>query len=184
VIQEFAQKTRRGESFDPGSLAIDGIGGGTLQEAHPSWTVHMLLGALEYYKLENIKAMQISPGDDYWTIDIPNMKEPWSPTAQRIWKWLNCSWDHPVPEESQATTNLDALRGQPITELVRWEKDDWEMFAGAGPDVDENDVRIVPLGTMLGHDESLECIVNLEIGSGLWRKDGNSEWHPWEREGA
>jgi hypothetical protein len=44
----------------------------------------MLLGALDYYDLKRIKAFQIRPDREHWTIDIPNMNEPWNPTVQPI----------------------------------------------------------------------------------------------------
>jgi hypothetical protein len=51
-------------------------------------------------------------------------------------------------------------------------------FAGPGPDVEERDIRAIPLGTMIGHDATLECVVNLEVGSGLWRHGIGCEWNP------
>jgi hypothetical protein len=75
-------------------------------------------------------------------------------------------------------TNLDALRGAPITEACRWEEDEWEMFAGAGPDVAEEDARLVPLGCLLASDPSLAAVVDLEVGKGLWREPGGA-WVPW-----
>jgi hypothetical protein len=134
---------------------------------------------VDYYGLKQIKAFQIRPDQKHWTIDVPNMREPWSPIGQPIWKWLEAEWEFPVPSTSKAITNLDALRGHPITEVMRWEEGEWELFAGAGPDVDKNDMRIVPLGTMLGYDSTLECIVNLEVGSGIWRDERGDAWHPW-----
>jgi hypothetical protein len=73
----------------------------------------------------------------------------------------------------------DALRGEPITELTRWAADEWEMFAGAGPDVLEADLRVVPLATLVGFDPSLVAALSIEVGTGLWREDGESEWNEW-----
>ena len=70
------------------------------------------------------------------------------------------------------------MRGGRITEAVRWEETEWELFAGAGPDVVEKDVRIVPLGVLLGVDPTLEEATYLDIGKGLWR-DSDSEWVTW-----
>jgi hypothetical protein len=179
VVKDFARRITSGEWSESSSLDFGGLGRMSLQEVELSWGHRMLLGALDYYGLKQIKAFQISPDSEHWTIDVPNMKESWSPDSQPTWKWLEATWDFPVSPKSKAITNLDALRGHPITELTRWEAGEWELFAGAGPDVDESDLRIVPLGTMLGHDATLECIVNLEIGFGLWREGAGLEWHPW-----
>ena len=63
------------------------------------------------------------------------MSQTWSPQSEPVWGWLAEDWNYPVPEKSIAATNLDALRGKPITEVMRWEEEEWEMFAGAGPDI-------------------------------------------------
>ena len=63
---------------------------------------------------------------------------------------------------------------------MRWEEDEWEIFAGDGPDGPKDEIRVVPLGTLLGADESLVPIVKLSIGEGLLRDhDPNSYWRPW-----
>ena len=41
-------------------------------------------------------------------------------------------------------------------------------------------IRVVPLGTLIGADRSLEPVVNLPLSGGFWR-DAVSEWHPWEK---
>jgi hypothetical protein len=87
-------------------------------------------------------------------------------------------WSYPVPSKSVAGTNLAALRGERITEAMRWEEDEWELYAGAGPDVAKEAMRVVPLGTLLAADMSLEAVVSLRIGEGLWR-DADSAWHSW-----
>jgi hypothetical protein len=62
---------------------------------------------------------------------------------------------------------------------MRWEEDEWEMFAGSGPDVEKNDIRVVSLGTILGIDSTLLSAVDLKIGEGLWRTDRDSDWNEW-----
>lgn len=64
---------------------------------------------------------------------------------------------------------------------MRWEQDEWEMFAGAGPDIAEAERRVVPIGVLLAADPSLLPAVDLRIGTGFWR-DAQSEWHPWGKE--
>jgi len=138
-----------------------------------------MLGALDYYGVRDIDAMQVVPDERHTTIDVPDMTRLWSAQAEPIWQWLHEPWAYDVPETSTATTNLDALRGARITEVTRWEEGEWEMFAGAGPDVADDDARVVPLGCLLAADPSLAASVKLEIGKGLWREDGDGDWHAW-----
>jgi hypothetical protein len=72
------------------------------------------------------------------------------------------------------------MMGEPITELTRWEDNEWEMFAGEGPEVEKDDMRVVSLGTILGIDKTLMPAIDLPIGEGLWRTDGDAEWNNWE----
>lgn len=110
-------------------------------------------------------------------LDIPEMTAPWSATVEPVWRWLREPWTFPVPKNSEAVTDLAALRGKPVTETARWEENYWELFAGRGPDVPKEEKRVVALGTLVAADPSLAAVMNLKLGTGLWR-DGHSEWHP------
>jgi Domain of unknown function (DUF4262) len=159
---------------------VVGQGSFALREVHSSWVQELLLGALDYYQKRDIRVLQIVPDKPHWTIDVPDMSAPWSAAEEPIWRWLREPWKYPVPENSTATTNLSALRGNRITEVARWEVDEWEIFAGAGPDVPKDELRVVPVGTMLARDGSLARLLNLEVGAGVWR-DADSDWHPWRK---
>lgn len=158
---------------------VSELGSFSLQSVHVSWAKELMLGALDYYKRSEIVALQVLPDDSHWTIDVPDMSAAWTPAT--AWRWSREPWTYPVPENATATTNLDALRGNRISEVMRWEEDEWEMFAGAGPDVPKADLRVVPLGTLLAFDKSLVPIVNLPLGQGVWRDaHPESEWHQWQ----
>ena len=159
---------------------IPGLGSFTIREAHKSWATKFMLGAFDYYKTQDIPALQVVPDQTHWTIDVPDLSAPWNPTTEPVWRWLNEPWTYPVPPDSLATTNLGALRGDRVTEATRWEENEWELFAGNGPDVPKDDVRVVSLGTLVASDESLLPVTRLPIGEGLWR-DSTSDWHPWRR---
>jgi hypothetical protein len=163
---------------DQETFEVAGRGSFILRKVHSTWTTELMLGALDYYQNSDIPALQIVPNGSHWTIDVPDMSVPWNATTEPVWRWLHEPWTYPVPTHSTAATNLAALRGEPITEVMRWEENEWEIFAGAGPDVPKEDVRVVRLGTLLAADESLVPAVHLAIGEGLWR-DPKSEWHPW-----
>lgn len=161
---------------------VNGLGSFTLRKVHNSWATEFMLGAFDYYQKRDIPALQIVPDKAHWTIDVPDMSAPWNVIAEPVWQWLHEPWTFPVPEDSTAATNLAALRGDQITEVTRWEEDEWEMFAGSGPDVLKDDMRVVSLGTLIAADKSLVPVMNLAIEEGLWRDpDPDSEWHPWRK---
>jgi uncharacterized protein DUF4262 len=153
-------------------------GGFSLRKVDMSWAKTLMLGVFDYYQVKTIDAYQILPDDAHWTIDIPDLSQPCTPRLAPGWRWSYEPWTYPIPRKSVALTNLDALRGKRITEVMRWEEDQWEIFAGSGEDTTEAERRVVPLGILLAADSSLLPAVNLQVGAGLWR-DEESEWHPW-----
>lgn len=139
----------------------------------------MMLGALDFYNVSEVPALQISPDKNHWTVEIPNLSQPWNNAIEPAWRWLNAEWEYLIPEQSIAITNLDALRGLPVTEAMRWEENQWELFAGAGPDISKEEIREVPLGTLIGIDPTLKPVTDLVVGKGLWRDSGELKWHSW-----
>ena len=138
----------------------------------------MMLGAFDYFKTEDLTAYQIFPSHDHWTIDVPDMSQPWSAASAPAWAWLYQPWALPVPSSSIAVTNFAALRGGRVTEVARWEPDQWEAFAGSAPEAEE-DARIVPIGTLIGADESLSRMTGLAVDEGI-RRDSDSDWQVWK----
>ncbi|WP_133989690.1 hypothetical protein [Dinghuibacter silviterrae] len=137
------------------------------------------LGVIDYYETNDIKSLQIIPDFHHYTLDVPDTSPKWDVNLNPIWQWLDRKWDYNVPENSTVVTNINALLGEAITEVMRWEENEWEMFAGPGPERDKKDMRVVPLGTMLGIDKMLLPAIDLRIGKGLWREGDNSEWNDW-----
>lgn len=179
IFNEIVNNLRAGSWTVGQKIIIDGLGEFSFLPVHHSWSKMMLLGVFDYYKKADIRVFQIVPDAIHFTYDIPDMSREWNVSTEPVWQWLDRKWQYNVPEKSQVTTNLEALKGAAITELMRWEEDEWEMFAGAGPDVEKKDIRVVSLGTMLGIDNTLLPAVDLEIGKGLWRTDKDSEWQNW-----
>ncbi len=62
---------------------------------------------------------------------------------------------------------------------MRWEKDDWQVFTQNGNNIDENALRVLPITTILGIDETLFPITKLNIGKGLWRSEDELIWNDW-----
>ena len=151
----------------------------TIRKVAPSWATHLVLGAIDYYDAPEIRVLQLIPDEDHWTLDVPDLSQPRGADCDPVWQWLTEPWRYTVSDESRAVTNIEALRGECITEVMRWEIDEWEMFAGAGPDVPKADLRVVPLGVLLGADPTLSVVTELEEGKGLWRESNGAEWHEW-----
>jgi hypothetical protein len=179
IFHSIVKEIKKEKSAIGDKIHIDNLGTFSLSKVHPSWSSLMLLGVFDYYKISDINAFQITPAIDHYTLDIPDMSKELDASAAPVWQWLAHEWNLSVPENSTVVTNINALLGETVTEVARWESDEWEMFAGAGPDVDERDMRVVPLGTMLGIDGSLFPSVHVEIGKALWRESKDSAWQNW-----
>jgi hypothetical protein len=173
------RKLRQPASWESKRIKCAPKGTFSLRRVHMTWAKALMLGVFDYYQVKKIQAYQIVPDKAHWTIEIPDMTKPWSPKLAPAWRWLQEEWTYPVPIDSVALSDLGALRGRRITEVMRWEKDQWEMFAGAGPDIPEEERRVVMLGSLLAADESLRPAVDLRVETGLWRGKDESEWHPW-----
>lgn len=177
IVQKVADLERGGVA--PGKLIdLGNLGGFRLQEVSRAWIEALALGALEYYNQRPFKMFQLLPDSHHTTVDVPDMSRKLNESEGTAWQWLWMPWNHSVPSSATATTNLDALRGAPITEAARWENDEWELFAGSGPDVDSADIRVVPIGTLLAHAPTLEAVLGLAVGKATWR-DEEMNWHQW-----
>jgi hypothetical protein len=141
-----------------------------------SWCKKLMLGVYDYYSVDEITAYQIIPIER--TLDTPIMSDALI-ANDPVWKWLYMDWNIDAPKNSYVITDLNALKGKTITEVTKWEDHVWEMFSGPGPDVEKEDIRIVPLGTVLGIDATLKPILNLIVGQGLWRDNKDSSWQDW-----
>ncbi len=160
-------------------IGIQGLGNFTLSRVDESWCKLMLLGVYDFFNLKNFNAIQIIPDENHYTLDVPNLSKKFEPLSESIWKWLTSEWEYPISRDLTVVTNLDALKGKTITEIMRWEEDEFEMFAGAGPDVEKEDIRIAPIGTILGIDSSISPALKLTIGKGIWREKKDKEWNKW-----
>jgi hypothetical protein len=176
IVSEFNQ----GRNNEGTNILNDSLGTFKLSEVKPTWSEKMMLGVYDYLDVKEFKGLQIIPDKMHYTNEIPEMDKEYHENEQPVWKWLTQKWPYPVPKESLVTTNIDALKGEYIKEVMRWENDSWEMFTMPGPDVPDEDVRIVSLGTMLGIDESLEPSVHIKLEEGIWRKDKDSDWNKWQ----
>ncbi|SDG56841.1 hypothetical protein SAMN04487996_12020 [Dyadobacter soli] len=155
------------------------LGSFSLSSVDKSWSRLVALGAYDFYDQDDIQFVQILPDKEHITMDIPDMSMKFDSCFNPVWQWLIRNWDYSVPRNSTAVTNLKVLRGEKATEAMRWEVDQWEIFSGAGPDVPKEDLRVVPLGVLLGIDQSLEQTIHLQVGTGLWRDPVHLVWNSW-----
>lgn len=180
VLQELSRRLRHGgASFEEG-VELRPFGTFHFRRVDASWVRLLLLGALDYYDQDEIPACQVVPDHEHWTIDVPDLSRPWSASAEPVWRWLGDDWSYSVPPSSHVATNLEALRGARVTEVSRWEEDYWEAFAGSGSGLAPEDARVVPLGTLLGADDSLGRILDLKVGESIWRDPEGGDWNAWE----
>lgn len=163
---------------DAERFSVPELGHFDLGVVDSSWARTLLLGIFDVYAGEQVPVKQIIPTGDLRTIDVPDLAEAWKPGRDPVWRYVYEPWDLPVPKESKGVTDLNALRGAPISEAMRWEEDNWELFAGVGPEIPREQVRIVPLGGLVAFDPTLEPVVHLGVEEGLMR-DPPGSWRPW-----
>jgi hypothetical protein len=184
IIKAVVEKLTAKLVSESGACGVDPFGGFSFRRCDPSWTALLMTGASDFYQRSEVHGLQILPDSGHKTLDVPDTGIPWSPESAPIWRYIKESWPFSVPPTSHAATDLDALRGSPVTEACRWEEDYWELFAGAGPDVPNEEKRVVGLGMLLAADPSLAPILDLKVGDGIWRED-SLQWQTWaRREGA
>jgi Domain of unknown function (DUF4262) len=180
IFAEIISASKGKSDWHNQSVSIDSLGDFSIARVDKSWSELLTLGVFDYYNQTEIQVWQILPDVSHRTLDVPDMSQAFEVASQPIWQWLSRKWDYPIPSGSMAVTDLSVLFGEKATEITRWEEDEWEIFSGAGPDMPKELMRIVPLGLLFGIDKSLEKVISLEIGKGLWRDEVELEWNDWE----
>jgi len=178
ILNGIAKMIDKGSGFNS-TFNLDSLGEFRLSNVHSSWSEIMILGVYDYYNAKEVNAYQVLPAKNNFTLDIPNMTKIWLSTEQPAWMWLTEDWVYDVSEKVTVVTDLDTLKGNPITEIMRWEKEEWEMFSGPSTEFDEKAIRVVPIGLLLSIDSSLLPALELNIGKGMWRKGISDNWKDW-----
>lgn len=178
ILHAFHRKWK-GPKGSTKPLVLEGHGSFALHEADRTWVSRLLRGARDHYQ-RDITAFQIVPDDDHRTLDVPDMRVAYSPSSEPVWQCVEKPWPYEIPEDSTVITNLDALRGAPITEVCRWEDDYWEAFAGDGTETPEADTRVVSPLWLVASDPSLAPMLGLEVEKGIHRS-ARGAWKPWVR---
>ena len=159
-----------------GTAALD-LGAGevvhvTLAPTHPSWVERLVPAS------RRGDYVQVTP-IDHVTVDVVPMDQPYDADTAGAWRWLSEPWEFAVPSTSTVATNLAALRGEPVTEVSRWEHDYLEAFAGSGPDTPRDEVRFVGFPLLVGADPSLATAAGLDVGESIRRPDASAAWALW-----
>lgn len=151
-----------------------------LRPVDPSWA-RMMLWTSKYYGHERQFLQVVPRSDAAKTLDVPNMESMHGPVGDPCWRYLEEPWTLPIPKSSNVATNLALLRGGVAVEAGRWEPDEWEVFAHPVLTGDSRqDMRIVPIGTVLGLDNTNQPIANLAVGSCIRRESRDAPWTTWE----
>ncbi|SHN34370.1 DUF4262 domain-containing protein [Chitinophaga sp. CF418] len=168
---------RDGNYFE--SIDLEDLGVFSIRHVDHSWARRLMLGVYDYYKIEKVNAFQIVPDEDHFTLDVPDMTKSFDTTMEPVWQWFEKDWDLDIPEKSTVTTNIEVLMGTPITEIVRWEDDYWEMFSEVGPDGPNEWKRVVSIGTIIAIDPSVTPALNLPLEKGFLRDSKDDDWRDW-----
>jgi len=99
---------------------VNNYGSFELKNVHKTWTELMALGFYDYYEKKNILALQIIPDVKHITLDVPDMSEEFNVSSQPVWKFLSGHWDYPIKISSKVITDIQFLKGEKITEVMRW----------------------------------------------------------------
>jgi hypothetical protein len=70
-----------------------------------------MLAAMDLYGNTSIRAWQIVPEPADWTLDIPDMRKPWSAAEEPVGQWMRVPWTPPVPSASNTTAGTKCLFG-------------------------------------------------------------------------
>ncbi|TAH21355.1 MAG: hypothetical protein EAZ08_03270 [Cytophagales bacterium] len=152
----------------------------SILKVHESWSKLMALGVYDYFNKTDINIFQILPNATNLSLDIPDMSLDYDLVRNSVWQYLKHEWQYSLPEDSKITTNTDALFGKKIKEIARWEINEWEGFTENGNQVDENNMRVLPLSVILSIDTSMMDVIDLGVGKGIWRDESsNWTWIEW-----
>jgi len=180
-IINLTYKSLDNEDIRTFKVRIPKLGTFKLSKVHSSWIRKMMLGVYDYYNIDVFDVYQIVPDVDHYSLDVPDMSMEWICSEQPIWKWLDddIEWDFKVPKNAKIITDIDALFGKRITEVMRWENDEWEGFTINGDEIDKDSIRVISIATIVGIDNSMLPILTLNIGKGLWRDSEVLQWNNW-----
>jgi hypothetical protein len=180
ALNRFAETLTPGMDPYEVTLEMEGLGPLALAWVDKSWRQEMLLGALDYYDVADIKALQIVPQDEeYLCFDIPNLYDPFVPEDDPAWRWKDTPCPFDLPSGAVVCCDWDLVLGYEPSEVMRVEEDVWQIFSGDPP---ENDSALhrLPLVLVLAFFDNLAPAIDLAVGKGLIREDDDAPDAPWQ----
>lgn len=149
------------------SLGVDVV------KVDAGWSERLLLGVHGYYGTMK-PALQIVP-QKHRTIDTPRADLAFRPETAGGFRWLDEPWPYGIPPKSEAMVDIGIAFGHPAIYAARWEQDYWEIFSVPQSEIDREKARLMPLGTLLAVDPTLEDVAALSVGETSARAAG----HGW-----
>jgi hypothetical protein len=162
------------------------IGEVTFGEVHDSWKNELLLGDVDFYDGSSFPALQVIASDMH-TIDTPDMTRPVADASPGPWQWLQQPWPYELPESTQVFTDTLALRGEPVTMVVRnleMVRAEWNAWATHETDVPAEIIRLAAFGTLLAADETLAEMLRLDPGQYGARDNIGDAWRVYNPDAA
>lgn len=174
ALSDLADRVRSSDAHlrSGGAVEAGALGTVKLVPVHPSWAAHLLLAAID------CEALQVVPTVTFR--DTPNLSNPYDADREPAWRWLTEPWPFSLAPETLAIADMSALHGEPITVVNhhRGEEAPWEFLADDGaPNGDA--LRLVPVGTLVAIDPTLEDVLELEPGTWAERKTASGAWEAY-----
>ena len=160
-------------------IDLNELGTFSLNKVDITWSELLILGALDYYSTKNLPSMQIIPCNKFKTLDVPDLSVTYNHLQQPIWKYHTQDWVFPISKKSKAETSLNVLFGKTVTEVIRLEENEWQMLSDEDHEIQQVDIRLVPISILLAIDTTLEEVLDLKVLFAVRREDKNSVWNDW-----
>ena len=158
------------------TLQFDHVGQVDIRSVDQSWLELAWPESAAFHKEAARQLFPLEPSMQ--TIDLPDMSRPWKLEAGDSWLALS-SGSGTGAEGITVVTNLEAMRGEPATEVARWEDGEFQFLAVDQAAPDHFDAWVTPIGVLVDHDRSLRPLVDTPPGRSWWRADGQSPWQHW-----
>ena len=108
IINTVAESLKTEQDTEKIKLNIDGLGSFTISNVKSSWSKSLMLGAFDFFELNELKAFQIRPDSRHSTLDIPDMSKEIDLESESIWQWHGKEWPYEIPQNSTEITDLSA----------------------------------------------------------------------------
>ncbi|MBO9531828.1 MAG: DUF4262 domain-containing protein [Solirubrobacteraceae bacterium] len=150
-----------------------------LVPVHASWVERLAIQAVRYYDGREVRVVQVVPSEAW--VDVPQTSAGFDVNAEPAWRWLEEKWPYPCDERTLVLADRDVLRGNRIDEAIReFEADGsgswWSMRIPEEEIPPDEPMRMVPIGTLLALDPSLEVVLELAAGQFAVRDVGSNNW--------